>query len=43
MLRRLLLALLVLPSLGAAPSALGLTIEYALDRNPELVACDRAA
>jgi tetratricopeptide (TPR) repeat protein len=42
-LRRLLLALLVLPSLGAAPSALGLTIEYALDRNPELVGCDRAA
>jgi len=41
--RRLLAALLVLPSLGAAPSALGLTIEYALDRNPELVACDRAA
>jgi Tfp pilus assembly protein PilF len=41
--RRLLLALLVLPSLGAAPSALGLTIEYARDRNPDLVACDRAA
>ena len=41
--RRLLLALLALPSLGAAPSAFGVTIEYALDRNPELVACDRAA
>jgi len=41
--RRLLLALVALPSVGAAPSALGLTIEYALDRNPELVACDRAA
>ncbi len=41
--RRLLLAVLLLPSLGAAPSAFGVTIEYALDRNAELVACDRAA
>jgi len=41
--RRWLLALVVLPSLGAAPSVLALTIEYALDRNPELLACDRAA
>jgi tetratricopeptide (TPR) repeat protein len=41
--RRPLLALLVLPALCAAPGARALTIEYALDRNPELVACDRAA
>lgn len=30
-------------ALGAAQNALGLTIEYALDRQPDLVACDRAA
>jgi len=30
-------------ALGAAQSALGVTIEYALDRQPDLVACDRAA
>src|SRR5215470_11387752 len=33
----------MLPSLGAVPSAFGVTMEYALDRNAELVACDRAA
>ncbi len=30
-------------SLGAAPAALAITIEYALDRAPALVACDRFA
>ena len=41
--KRLLLVLGSACAFGAAQSALGLTIEYALDRNPELVACDRAA
>ena len=41
--KRLLLVLGSACAFGAAQSALGLTIEYALDRNPDLVACDRAA
>jgi tetratricopeptide (TPR) repeat protein len=41
--RRVLLGLAFSLSLGCAQSALALTIEYALDRAPELVKCDRAA
>jgi tetratricopeptide (TPR) repeat protein len=42
--KRLLAAVLAsLPSVGAAPSAWAVTIEYALDRAPALVACDRLA
>jgi tetratricopeptide (TPR) repeat protein len=41
--KRLLLLLCSACALGAAPAAVAVTIEYALDRNPELAACDRAA
>jgi tetratricopeptide (TPR) repeat protein len=42
--KRLLAAVLAsLPSVGVAPSAWAVTIEYALDRAPALVACDRLA
>ena len=41
--KRLLLVLGSALALAAARGALGVTIEYALDRNPDLVACDRAA
>lgn len=41
--QRLPLVLGLLCALGGVRSALGVTLEYALDRNPELVACDRAA
>jgi tetratricopeptide (TPR) repeat protein len=41
--RRVLLGLASLLSLGVAQSAFAVAIEYALDRAPELVVCDRAA
>jgi len=41
--KRLPLVLGLLGALGAARAAVGVTLEYALDRNPDLVACDRAA